>query len=102
MNLAEYVDLGEDEEEDGRGIIRRYLMQDSKINSTLRVGISMTQTDGERNFNAPALRTAPVFGGITGIMAEQQADTDDSGRKFSPKPPLQQQIDGRRYAKRTA
>lgn len=33
LNLAEYVEGGDAEE----GITRRYLMQDSKINSTLRV-----------------------------------------------------------------
>lgn len=50
------------------GVIRRYLMQDSKINSTLKIGILMVQVDGERNFSAPALKTAPVFGGIAGMM----------------------------------
>lgn len=68
LNLAEYVDAGQD----GDGsITRRYLMQDSKINSTLRVsnlnsgsilliksvqiGISMRQTEGDRSFTAYAL-----------------------------------------------
>lgn len=37
LNLAEYVDAGEDG--DGN-ITRRYLMQDSKINSTLKVSKS--------------------------------------------------------------
>lgn len=46
LNLAEYVDKSDDEE----GIVRRYLMQDSKVNSTLRVGIVMRQIDGDRNF----------------------------------------------------
>ncbi|KAK7729845.1 hypothetical protein SLS53_009143 [Cytospora paraplurivora] len=50
------------------GVIRRYLMQDSKINSTLKIGILMVQVDGERNFSAPALKTAPVFGGIAGMV----------------------------------
>lgn len=51
------------------GVIRRYLLQDSKINSTLKISILMVQIDGERNFVAPALKSAAVFGGITGIMA---------------------------------
>ena len=34
LNLAEYVAGSEDEED---GIMRRYLMQESKINSTLKV-----------------------------------------------------------------
>ena len=50
------------------GVVRRYLMQDSKINSTLKVGILMEQVDGERNFIAPPLKTAAVFGGIAGIL----------------------------------
>ena len=51
------------------GVVRRYLMQDSKINSTLKVGVLMVQVDGERGYVAPALKTAPVFGGIAGIVA---------------------------------
>lgn len=35
LNLAEYVDASELDGEDG--VCRRYLMQDSKINSTLKV-----------------------------------------------------------------
>lgn len=35
LNLAEYVEVSDGESEDG--ITRRYLMQDSKINSTLKV-----------------------------------------------------------------
>ena len=69
INLAEYVDaseaIGEDDEE---GVCRRYLMQDSKINSTLKVschfipiyfeayriqiGIYMKLLDAERSFSA--------------------------------------------------
>ncbi|OAA53647.1 Oestrogen-responsive protein Fam102A/B [Niveomyces insectorum RCEF 264] len=41
----------------------------SKINSTLKIGILMIQIGGERNYVAPALKNAPVFGGIAGIMA---------------------------------
>ncbi|KAK4973268.1 hypothetical protein LTR66_011208 [Elasticomyces elasticus] len=87
MNLSEYVDAsehgvrggsGETKEEDG--IVRRYLMQDSKINSTLKIGIYMKQIEGDRNFIAPPLRTAPVFGGIAGIMtAEVPESSDDLG-----------------------
>lgn len=78
LNLAEYVEVVQDGEE---GIVRRYLMQDSKINSTLKIGISMRQIEGERNFIAPALKTAPVFGGIAGIMGQEQGDGEDLGRK---------------------
>ncbi|KJR89682.1 uncharacterized protein SPSK_05980 [Sporothrix schenckii 1099-18] len=54
------------------GVIRRYLMQDSKINSTLKIGILMVQLDGEHNYVAPPLKSAPVFGGITGIVANTE------------------------------
>ena len=76
LNLAEYVEPSENEGEDG--ISRRYLMQDSKINSTLKITIFMKQLEGDRNFSTPQLKGAPVFGGIAGIMAgEQQGETDD-------------------------
>lgn len=78
MNLSEYVEesemqTGQGEEE---GVVRRYLMGESKINSTLKVGICMKQIDGERNYVAPPLKTAAVFGGIAGIMAGEQGDKD--------------------------
>jgi len=41
------------------------------------VGIAMKQIDGERNFIAPPLRTAPVFGGIAGIMSGEHKDQGD-------------------------
>lgn len=44
-------------------------MQDSKINSTLKIGIKMTYLEGTKDFYAPALRSAPVFGGIAGIIS---------------------------------
>jgi hypothetical protein len=78
LNLAEYVEISDSEDEDG--ITRRYLMQESKINSTLKIGISMRQLDGERDFIAPPLKTAPVFEGITGIMDFDQTE-DDLGSK---------------------
>jgi hypothetical protein len=64
------------------GIIRRYLMQDSKVNSTLKIGILMVQVDGDRNFVAPPLKTAPVFGGIAGFLAPETIE-DEAGRKYS-------------------
>jgi hypothetical protein len=65
LNLAEYVEASEQEGEDG--VCRRYLMQDSKINSTLKVSncghrksaillnciqisVSLKQVEGDRNF----------------------------------------------------
>ncbi|KAI9369973.1 mitochondrial inner-membrane-bound regulator-domain-containing protein [Aspergillus egyptiacus] len=75
FNLSEYVDKSDDEE----GIVRRYLLQDSKINSTLKIGISLQQLEGDRNFTTPPLKSAMAFGGITGVMASEQADSDDTG-----------------------
>lgn len=63
------------------GVVRRYLMQDSKVNSTLKIGILMVQIDGERSYMAPVLKSAPVFGGIAGFMAPEQIE-DDAGCKF--------------------
>ncbi|KFA77337.1 hypothetical protein S40288_04347 [Stachybotrys chartarum IBT 40288] len=67
-----------EEESVEEGIVRRHLMQDSKVNSTLRIGILMVQVDGDRGFSAPPLRTAPVFGGIAGLIPPEQAE-DESG-----------------------
>lgn len=49
LNLAEYASADESQNADGI-IERRYLMQDSKVNSTLKVGIGMKLVEGERNF----------------------------------------------------
>lgn len=70
LNLAEYADP-----DGGEGmIVRRYLMQDSKINSTLKIGIHMVQVEGERNFVAPSLKSAAVFEGFTGVIAAETQD----------------------------
>lgn len=88
LNLAEYVEVGNaNAGEGGEGeVVRRYLMQGSKINSTLKVcptlpcllyfyslsacitvilthtsqiGILMTQTEGETNFIAYSTQPSP-------------------------------------------
>ncbi|KAL4941486.1 hypothetical protein BDV06DRAFT_194432 [Aspergillus oleicola] len=76
LNLSEYVDKSDDDE----GIVRRYLMQDSKINSTLKIGIAVQQMEGDRNFTTPPLKSAMAFGGIAGVVASEQAEADDSGQ----------------------
>ena len=76
LNLAEYVEETEMGAETEEGVVRRYLMQDSKINSTLKIGISMKQIDGESSFTAPPLKTAAVFGGIAGLMAPENEQED--------------------------
>jgi hypothetical protein len=74
LNLGEYVNGdGEDGKASGGTseegtITRRYLMRESKINSTLKISIAMKYIDGPRDFIAPTLKSAPVFGGIAGIM----------------------------------
>ncbi len=42
----------------------------------------MVQVEGDRNYVAPALKTAPVFGGIAGIMAGDPA-ADLAGEPIS-------------------
>ena len=89
LNLSEYVERdgelrrnpdGEDlGEEEGEGITRRYLMQESKINSTLKVGILMKQVEGEKDFLVPPLKTATVFGGIAGIVTTEAGDPKTVG-----------------------
>lgn len=76
LNLAEYVDA-EEAEGNADGVCRRYLMQDSKINSTIKICILMRQTEGDRNYSAPPLRVAPVFSGIAGIVSGDQVDAED-------------------------
>lgn len=71
LNLAEYIEASEQSQgKDDEGVTRRYLMQDSKINSTLKVtlaceispleidansiqvGIYMKHIEGDRNYYA--------------------------------------------------
>ena len=63
LNLAEYASKAEE-------VSRRYLLQDSKVNSTIRLGIRLVQVSGDQNFTAPELKRAQVFGGITGLLSE--------------------------------
>lgn len=86
LNLAEYVEQSEMNrmaEGDEPGVTRRYLMQDSKINSTLKISVFMRQIEGDRNFVAPALKTAQVFSGIAGIVSGEQGDAEDVGSTCS-------------------
>ncbi|KAJ5878887.1 hypothetical protein N7455_002352 [Penicillium solitum] len=77
LNLAEYVDKTEEDE----GIIRRYLMHESKVNSTVKIGIAMRQLEGDRNFTTPQLKSATVFGGIAGVVqsTELPINADEFG-----------------------
>jgi len=52
-------------------------MQDSKINSTMKIGIEMRQVGGDTYFDTPQLKRPQVFSGIAGITGEQR-DLDDT------------------------
>lgn len=82
LNLAEYTSVNEenipdDPEAENGMITRRYLMQESKVNATLKIGISMRQVEGDTNFIAPPLRSAMIMGGIAGIMSTEPGEPDD-------------------------
>ena len=79
LNLAEYVEASRNGQGQGESgmVSRRYLMQDSKINSTLKIEIAMKHIEGDKNYKAPPLRTAPVFGGIAGIMSQEAAEVSE-------------------------
>lgn len=79
LNLAEYVDTNDHGHDSEEGVTRRYLMQDSKINSTLKVSLHLKHIEGDRNYYAPPLRTAPVFGGIAGIMSSEVTEATEEG-----------------------
>lgn len=90
LNLAEYVDARDVSQNPGLGttnrdfdgepgVVRRYLMQESKINSTLKLGISMRHVEGTKDYYAPPLKTAPVFGGIAGIISSSEPASTTHG-----------------------
>lgn len=80
-----HLQSGSEKQDVPEGIVRRYLMQDSKINSTLKMSILVVQVDGDRNFVAPPLKTATTFGGIAGIVANEPTQVeDDTGRENIP------------------
>jgi hypothetical protein len=85
LNLAEYTHLEDispsdrdpqDESDDG-SITRRYLLQESKINCTLKIGITMKQTEGDTNFISPPLKSAMVVGGIAGVLSTEPGEGED-------------------------
>ena len=68
LNLAEYAKSSTE-------IVRRHLLHDSKVNSTLKLGIQLEQTSGDEDFITPELKKAQVFGGITGLLSEAKDGT---------------------------
>ncbi|CAK3982567.1 Hypothetical predicted protein [Lecanosticta acicola] len=91
LNLAEYVEVHDvptaAEGGGGGGVTRRYLMQDSKINSTLKLTLSMRHLEGTRDYMAPPLRAAPVFGGIAGILSSSEPAAVGNPAPPAPPPP---------------
>ncbi|RVX70137.1 hypothetical protein B0A52_06309 [Exophiala mesophila] len=86
LNLAEYTRIPEamaagerDPQDDGEDdtITRRYLLQDSKVNSTLKISIKMKQTEGDATFIAPPLKSAMVIGGIAGVLSTEAGEGED-------------------------
>merc|ERR1712000_516053 len=47
------------------------------VNSTLKIGIKMKQTEGDTNFIAPPLKSAMVIGGIAGVLNAEAGEGDD-------------------------
>lgn len=62
IDLSRYASVARD--------TRRYLLQDSKVNSTLRVTIALHQLSGNSNFIAKPLAKDYMFGGIAGILQD--------------------------------
>jgi len=75
LNLAEYV--GRERES------RRYLMQASKINSTLQIATELKQMSGETNFKVPELKPPQVFSGLAGVMMSESIVPADSGNEVA-------------------
>ncbi|TPX33386.1 hypothetical protein SmJEL517_g03745 [Synchytrium microbalum] len=65
VNLSEFAGL--------RGATRRYLLQDSKVNSTMKLMLDMTQIRGDPVFKVPPPTQTNVIS-IRGILAEGTGD----------------------------
>ena len=74
LNLAEYA-------QELDGLTRRYLLHDSKVNSTLKLHIELEQISGDHDYSVPDLKKAQVFGGLTGLIADgrQNRSRDQEG-----------------------
>ncbi|KAK9454348.1 N-terminal C2 in EEIG1 and EHBP1 proteins-domain-containing protein [Dipodascopsis uninucleata] len=70
VNMAEFAK----EKSDGR----RYLLQNSKVNSTLKISMKFHQLSGDSTFSTPSISNSQVFGGLRGVIVEKQKDKDDT------------------------
>lgn len=81
LNLAGYTSAGEKE-------AKRYLLQSSKTNSTLRITIDLQQTGGEEDFTPvpPQHRTQIIGGGITNVLHDSKPDARRGEAESDPDP----------------
>ncbi|KAF9011636.1 hypothetical protein BDZ89DRAFT_1077576 [Hymenopellis radicata] len=73
LNLAEYAGptVGE--------VTRRYLLRDSKTNTTLKLTILLTRVGGEKHFVAPPLPKGEILNGLTGLLENDIYNTRPRG-----------------------
>ena len=64
VNLSEYASV--------KSETRRYLLQESKMNSTVKVTIAVAHVEGVREYTSPPLKKAQMFHGITNLLAENK------------------------------
>ena len=64
VNLSEYASV--------KSETRRYLLQESKMNSTVKVTIAVVHVEGNREYTTPPLKKAQMFHGITNLLAENK------------------------------
>jgi N-terminal C2 in EEIG1 and EHBP1 proteins len=62
VNLSEYASV--------KSETRRYLLQESKMNSTVKVTIAVVHLEGTKDYATPPLKKAQMFHGITNLLAE--------------------------------
>ena len=73
VNLSEYASV--------KSETRRYLLQESKMNSTIKVTIAVTHVEGMKDYTTPPLKKAQMFHGITNLLAENK-DLPQISRDF--------------------
>ena len=64
VNLSEYASV--------KSETRKYLLQDSKMNSTIKVTIAVVHVEGTRDYTTPPLKKAQMFHGITNLLTENK------------------------------
>ena len=64
INLSEYASV--------KSETRRYLLQESKMNSTVKVTVQVSHVEGHQDYSTPPLKKAQMFHGITNLLAENK------------------------------